>query len=43
LRGITKDKDRDNNDITFLLVLSKIGARRLGKAKNANVSHHKQA
>jgi hypothetical protein len=33
------DKVRKNNDITLLLVLSKAGARRLGKARNANVNH----
>ena len=39
------DGERENNkvDITFLLVLSKFGARRLGKAKNANVNHPNQA
>jgi hypothetical protein len=32
------DKIKKNNDITLLLVLSKAGARRLGKARNANVN-----
>jgi len=32
-----------NNDITLLLVLSKTGARRLGNARDASVSHLYQA
>lgn len=37
------DKVRENNDIILLLVSSKTGARRLGKARDANVSRHNQA
>lgn len=37
------DNVREKNDITLLLVLSKAGARRLGKARDANVSRPKQA
>ena len=40
---VTCDNVRENNDITLLLVSSKTGARRLGKARDTNVSHHKQA
>jgi hypothetical protein len=36
--GLICDKVRENNDITLLLVLSKASARRLGKARDANVS-----
>ena len=35
--GVIYDKIKENNDITLLLVLSKTGARRLGKARDANV------
>jgi len=38
---ITCDKVREDNDVTLLLVSSKIGARRLGNTKYTNVSHHK--
>jgi len=37
------DNVREDNDITLLLVLSKSGARRLGKARDANVSRPNQA
>ena len=37
------DNVREKNDITLLLVLSKTGARRLGKARDANVSRPNQA
>lgn len=37
------DKVRENYDIILLLVLSKAGARRLGKARGANVSRPNQA
>jgi len=40
---VTSDKVRENNDITLLLVSSKAGARRLGKARDANVNHLYQA
>ena len=40
---VTWDNVRDNNDITLLLVSSKAGARRLGKARDANVSLINQA
>ena len=37
------DVVRENNDITLLIVSSKTGARRLGKARDTNVNHIKQA
>jgi len=37
------DNVRKNNDKILLLVLSKSGARRLGKARNTNVSRLYQA
>jgi len=37
------DKVRENNDIILLLVSSKAGARRLGKARDANVNRPNQA
>ena len=37
------DVVRENNDTTLLLVSSKAGARRLGKARDANVSLINQA
>ena len=37
------DNVREKNDVTLLLVLSKTGARRLGKARDANVSRLNQA
>jgi hypothetical protein len=37
------DNIREKNDVTLLLVLSKTGARRLGKTRDANVSHLNQA
>jgi hypothetical protein len=37
------DNVREKNDVTLLLVLSKTGARRLGKARDANVSRPYQA
>ena len=40
---VTCDNVRENNDITLLLVSSKAGARRLGKARDANVSRLNQA
>lgn len=43
LNGGECDNVRDKNDVTLLLVLSKTGARRLGKARDANVSRPNQA
>jgi len=37
------DVVRENHDTTLLLVSSKTGARRLGKARDANVSRPNQA
>jgi len=39
LKDVIYDKVKENNDVTLLLVLSQAGARRLGKARNANVNH----
>jgi len=40
---VISDNVRENNDIILLLVLSKTGARRLGKARDANVIRLNQA
>jgi len=37
------DNVKENYDTTLLLVLSKTGARRLGNARDASVSHLNQA
>ena len=42
-RCVIFDNVKENNDNTLLLVSSKSGARRLGKAGDANVSSHNQA
>jgi hypothetical protein len=36
--SVIYDKVKENSDITLLLVLSKTSARRLGKARDANVN-----